>query len=126
MCGHPQPAGSLARAEYLDQLTPPDRAASGQVLGRDVAASRVQGRQPVQVDHLIGDLEPGIGEALELRQPAMQRHLAALEGRRNGRTGLAALGATTSRLALGTFTTANPGSLGVRTWRWAQMMNLQA
>src|ERR1017187_4151781 len=81
--GHPQPRGRVAGTEYLDHLAGPDRALGDQVLRGHVPAVRIQGTQPVQVDHLVAGLEPQVREALHLGQPAVQRHLAALEAGRH-------------------------------------------
>src|SRR3984885_5402165 len=124
--GYPQPLrGRVAGAEHLDQLPRPDRALRGQVVGGHVPAVRVKGGQAVHVDHLIGGLEPQVGETLELGQPARHRHLAALEVGRHGRPRLAALGAAASGLALGTLAAADPGPRGMRARRRPQVVYLQ-
>src|SRR6185437_2278466 len=56
--GHAEPADRLAGAENLHKLATPYGTTCRQVSRRHVAASWVERRQPVQVDHLIGDLEP--------------------------------------------------------------------
>ena len=85
---------------------------------RDVAALGEQRRRAGQVDDLELDLERVL-EALELRQPHVQRHLAALEAGRHLVAGLGALGAATGGLALGalTATHAGLGGLGARAGR---------
>src|ERR1700733_2753488 len=124
--GHPQPLrGRVAGAEHLHQLPGPDGALRGQVLGGHVPAVRVKGRQAVHVDHLVGGLEPQVGEPLELGQPARHRHLAALEIGRHGRPRLAALGAAASGLALGTLAAPDPGPRGMRARRRPQVVYLQ-
>src|SRR5580704_1758928 len=102
----------LTLPEDLDQLSRTNRAVGGQVLGGHGAAIWVERGQPVQVDDLVGRLELGIGEALQLGQPAVQRHLSAFERLRNRRPGLAALSAAPGSLALGGLATADPRALG--------------
>src|SRR5215472_8238615 len=124
--GYAQPADRLAGAEHLHELAPPDRAARSQILGRDLATRRIQGGQPVQVHHLIAGLEPRVGEPLQLRKPAVQRHLAAFERGRDVVPRLAALGASPGGLALRGIAAADPGLGSVRARRRTQVVDLQA
>ena len=66
------------------------------VVGRDlVEAGRLE---DVEVDGLVLDAERVV-EALQLRDPHVQRHLAALEAGGDGAAGLLALGAAAGGLA---------------------------
>src|SRR5699024_2984149 len=77
------------------------------------------------VDDLEHDLVPVL-EALELRQPHLERHLAALESGRDVLPGLGALGTATGGLALGRLATTHAGLLGVRPGRGPQVVQLDA
>src|SRR5205823_10387347 len=102
------------------------RALGGQVFRGHFAALGVQRGQPAGVDHLVGGLEPQVGEAGKLRHPAVQRHLATLETGRHLGPGLGALGAPAGRLALGCLSPADPGARLVRAGRRAQVVEPQA
>src|SRR5205823_1927333 len=91
-----------------------------------VAALGEQLREPPDVDDLVGGLEPGVREALELGNPPVQRHLAALERGRHLRARLGALGAAARGLALGRLTAPHPGTCGARARSRPQVMQLQA
>jgi len=73
-----------------------DQAACVEVGGGDVVETG--GIEGVQVDRLVLDPER-VGEALQLRDPHVQRHLPALEVRGDVATGFLALGAATGGLA---------------------------
>src|SRR5690606_24568505 len=79
--------------------------------------------QPVQGHDLVLDLELVL-EALELGQPHVDRHLPALERRRDGLARLGALGAAAGGLALGALAATHAGLLGLGPWRRAQVMDL--
>src|ERR1700722_18606973 len=66
-----QRRGDLALAEYLDQLAGANCASRLEVGRGNGAAVWVQRRQPIEVHDLVGGLEPGVGEALQLGQPAV-------------------------------------------------------
>src|SRR5215472_5267610 len=119
-----QPAYRLTRSQHLDPLAATDRAARGKVVRRHVATVGIQSGETVQVDYLIGRLEPRVGETLELGQPAVQRHLTALKRRRDVGPRLAALGAAPGGLALGGIAATDPRLRGVSAGRRAQVMNL--
>src|SRR6185295_17514129 len=78
---------------------------------------------PVQVDHLEGDLEP-VAEALELRQPHVDGHLPALEGRRHVLAGLRPLRTAAGSLALRALTATHAGLRGLGTGRRAEVVDL--
>ena len=78
----------------------------------------------VEVDDLELHLERVL-EALELRQPHVDRHLATLEGGRHLVAGLGALGAATGGLALGALTATHAGLGGLGAGRRAQVVQLQ-
>src|SRR5439155_9211100 len=84
---------------------------------------REQFGQPLQVDHLVGDLEP-VPEALELRQPHVDGHLPTLERRRDLLAGLRPLGTAPRRLALRALAAPDPGLGGLGTRRRAQVVDL--
>src|SRR5690606_1740599 len=88
-------------AEDLDRLVLPDGALGDQRLDGDVATLGEQLTEPVQVDDLVGRLEQGVGEALELRQTPLERHLATLEPEVDVGARVRALGAAARGLALG-------------------------
>src|SRR3954451_16272720 len=111
-------------AEDLEPLALADGAGVDQLGDTDGATLREQLLQLGHVDDLVLDPE-AVLEALELRQPHVDRHLAALERRRDLVAGLGALGATSGRLALGRLTATHAGLLGVRTRGRLQVMNLQ-
>src|ERR1700761_463956 len=117
--------GEVAIAEHLDELATAHRAVGSQGLRRHLAASREQLCEPPDVDDLVNGLELGIREALELRQPPVQRHLAALESGRHLVAGLGALGTTAGRLALGGLATAKPLLFLVGTGSRPQVMQLK-
>src|SRR5262249_33446452 len=116
----------LTVAKHLDELAGPYGALGGQAVGGDVAAVGVELGEPPDVDDLVGGLERRVGEALELRNPAVQRHLAALEGHGHLAACLRALRAPAGGLALRPLTPAHPGPLRARTRGRAQAMELQA
>src|SRR5215472_2265753 len=116
----------LTVAQHLDQLAGAHRALGGQAVGGDVAAVGEELGQPPGVDDLVGGLELRVGKALQLRHPAVQRHLAALEGRRHPAAGPGALGAPARGLALAPLAAADPGPRLARTRGRAEVMELQA
>src|SRR5262249_51505957 len=123
---YPPRRPGLTVAQHLDQLAGAHGTLGGQALGGHVAAVGIELGEPPGVDDLVGGLEPRVGEALQLRHPAVQRHLAALEGRRHRAAGPGALGAAAGRLALGPLTAAHPGPRRARTGGGAEAMKLQA
>src|SRR5690606_13824842 len=114
----------LALTQHLDGLVLADSALGDEILDRDGAALGEQLLQGRQVHDLVLDAE-GVGEAAELGQPHVQRHLPALEADGHLVTGLGALGAATRGLALGSLTTADAGARGLGTGRGAQVVELQ-
>src|SRR5712691_1775431 len=123
--GHPQGHAELAGAEHLDQLALAGRALGDQVLRGHVAALGEQLGQPAGVHHLVGGAEARVREALQLRHPAVQRHLAALEAEADRVARLGALGAAPGGLALGRLAAADPRLGLVRSRRRPQMMQLE-
>src|SRR5690349_19915721 len=115
----------FALAQHLDQLTGTHRAGPYEVVDVDPAALGEQLGDLAEVDHLVLGAEP-VGEALELRHPHVQGHLATLEPGRHLLAGLGALGAATGRLALGALTATHSGLGRVCPGRGPQVVNLQA
>src|SRR6266540_6062575 len=113
----------IAGAEHLDRRTPADGTGLDHGVGIDGPTVREELRQPLHVHDLVLDPE-AVLEALELRQPHVDRHLAALERRGHGVPGLGALGATARALALGAVTTTHAGLPGVRARGRTQVVNL--
>src|SRR5690606_34507635 len=116
--------GDLARAEDLHRTAAAHRAPGRQVLGGDLAALRVEFGDPVQVHDLVLHLVRVL-EALELRNPADQRHLAALEPDGHGGARLGALGAAARGLALGRLAATLADLAAVRTGSGTQVVHLQ-
>ena len=103
-------AAQVTVAEDLHQLVLANRTGSDELVDADGAALREQLGDVADVDDLV--LDPvGVGEALELRQPHVDRHLAALEGCRHVLACLGALGAATGGLTLGPLTATHTLSL---------------
>src|SRR5690606_21672585 len=115
----------LAGAQHLDGLVLAHRALGDQALDGDLAALGVQLAQPVQVHDLVDGLEPGVAEALQLGDPADERHLAALEADRDRAARLGALGTATGGLALGRLATALAGLGLVRARGRTQVVDLE-
>src|SRR3954453_17943960 len=114
----------LALAEDLDRLALADRALGHEVVDRHGAALGEQLAEAVEVHDLELDPE-GVLEALQLRQPHVQRQLAALEVRRDLVAGLGALGTAAGGLALGTLTAADPGLRRLRAGSRTEVVQLQ-
>src|SRR3954468_23189418 len=114
----------VAVAEHLHRVPAPDRTGLDQGVDVDSPAVREQLGQLGEVDDLVLGAE-GVREALELRDPHVQRHLATFEATRDLLAGPGALGTATGRLALGALTTtdAGLGLLGPR--RRAQVVDLE-
>src|SRR5439155_15831393 len=112
-------------AEHLGQLALAGRTLGDQVLRSHVAALGEQLGQPAGVHHLVAGAETRIGEALQLRYPALQRHLAALEAEADLVARLGALGAAPGRLALGRLTAADPRLGLVRARSRPQVVQLE-
>src|SRR5215471_11302607 len=123
---YPPRRPGLTVAQHLDQFAGAHRPLGRQALGGDVPAVGIELSEPPGVDDLVRGLEPRVGEASQLRHPAVQRHLAALEARRHRAAGPGALGAPAGRLALGPLTAAHPGPRRARTGGGAEVMKLQA
>src|SRR5262245_38776933 len=104
MCLHLDRDGDVAGAKDLDGTAGPHGTLGGQALRRDLATFRKELPESGDVHYLVFDPE-AILEALELRNPADQWHLAAFEAGRHSGPGLGALGATPRGLALGRLTT---------------------
>src|SRR5689334_17639620 len=98
VCADGQRDGERALAEHLERLLGPHGACRGDLLRADLAAVGEEPPEVADVDDLVLHAE-AVAEALELRQPHVQRHLAALEAGRHGLAGLRALGAATGGLA---------------------------
>ena len=92
--------------------------------GDEVAALGEELGETCHVDDLVADLERVL-EALELRKPHVDRHLAALEVRGDVLTSARTLRTATCCLALGTLTAADTSLLRVGTRRGPQVMNLE-
>src|SRR5437868_6178762 len=110
--------GDLAGTEDLDRTATTHSALGRQIVRSDLAPLGIQRGQLVQVHDL--ELDPvRVLEALELRNPADQRHLTALKTDGDGAAGLGALGTATGGLALGrlaaTLTDLGPVGAGGRT-----------
>src|SRR2546430_5514381 len=116
-------AVELAGTQYLDRVALADRARFDQLDRADRPAVREQLRQPLQVDHLVRDLE-AVPEALELGQPHVDGHLPTLERRRDVLPGLGTLGAAARGLALGPLAATHPGLGGLGPRRRAQVVDL--
>src|SRR5690606_31599173 len=109
--------------EDLDRTTLPDRAGTDQFLRPDRAAVGEQLRQPVEVHHLVLDLERVL-EPLHLGQPPVDRGLTTLERRRDLLAGVGALGPATGGLPLGALAAAHPGPGALAPRRRPQVMHL--
>src|SRR6185312_13289281 len=95
-----------------------------QVLDRDVAALGEQFRDLVQVHDLVLDAERVL-EAAQLRQAHVQRQLPACEAGLDLVTGLSALGAAASGLALGRLAATHAGLGGLGAFGRAQVVYLE-
>src|SRR5690606_40539528 len=102
-----------------------DSTLGDQRLDGDVATLGEQLTQPVQVDDLVGRLEQRVGEALQLRQTPLQRHLATLEAGVDRGAGVRALGAATGGLALRRLAAALTGLRLVGTGGRTQVVDLE-
>src|SRR5918996_4293406 len=96
---HLQGHRDLPVAEHLDRGALAGQAGRDQPVRVDAAAARERRLEPVQVDHRPADLV-GVGEPAQLGDPALERHLAALEADPDLPPGLGPLGAPAGRLAL--------------------------
>src|SRR4051794_1919225 len=114
----------VAVAEHLHRVPAPDRPGLDQGLDVDAPAVREQFGELGEVDDLVFGAER-VREALELRDPHVQRHLATLEATRDLLAGPGALGPAAGGLALGALaaTDAGLGLLGPR--RRAQVVDLE-
>src|SRR5262245_57999606 len=100
--------GDVAVAEDLHQLVLADQARLHQLVDADRAAVGEQAGDVAHVHRLVLGAE-AVLEATQLRQPHVDRHLAALEAGRHVLACLGALGAAAGGLAaLAAFTTADP------------------
>src|SRR5690606_9399413 len=115
--------GDLSLAENLDQLVLADRAGSDELVLADLAALREQFGDRPDVHDLVFGAER-VGEALELGQPHVDRHLPALEGGRDVLTSLGALGTTARGLTLGALTATHTGLIGLGAGGRTQVMQL--
>jgi hypothetical protein len=93
---HGDGPAQFTTAEHLDQRGLADEALRVERTGIDIGEAA--GLEGVEVQRLVLHAER-VGEALELRHPHVQRHLATFEGGGDGATGLLALGATAGGLA---------------------------
>src|SRR5262249_26469822 len=93
---HGDRAGQLAAAEDLDQRALVHETVLVQRFRRDLVQTALLER--VEVDGLVLDAERVV-EALQLRQPHVQRHLATLETNGHGVARALALGAAAGGLA---------------------------
>src|SRR5690606_11976060 len=114
----------LALTQHLDGLVLADSALGDEVLDRDGAALGEQLLQGRQVHDLVLDAE-GVGEAAQLGQAHVQRHLAALEAGLHLVASLGALGTAARGLALGGPTTAHARARGLGTGRGVKVVELQ-
>ena len=89
----------LAVAENLDQLVLANCTLGDELVHADLAALGEQPRDVADVHDLVLDAV-AVREALELREPHVQRHLATLEGGGHVLACLGALGTATRGLAL--------------------------
>ena len=114
-------AGQLTASQHLNQRLLADQAVGMQRLGRDLVETALL--HSVEVDCLVLDPERVL-EALELRNPLMERHLATFEADTNGVAGPLALTAPACGLAA-LAADAPSHTLGplLRTGRWLQVMN---
>src|SRR4051794_20722834 len=124
MCLDRRGAADSAGPEDLARLAPPYGALRGQDVRVDLAAVREQRRQLVEVDDLVLGPERVL-EALELGDPHVERHLAALERLGHLVARLRALGAAAGGLALGALAPADPRLGLVRAGSRAQVMDLE-
>src|ERR1700682_3460671 len=115
--------GQLAVGKHLHQRVLAHRTGGHQLVDTHVAALGEQLVDVADVDDLVLGAEPVL-ESLELRQPHMDRHLAALERRRDVLARLGALRAAACGLALGALTATHPGLGGLRARRGLQVMQL--
>ncbi len=122
--GHVDLDRDLALAEHLDRLVAADRTLGDQVLDRHGATLGEQCADLVEVDDLELHLE-GVLEALELREPHVDGHLATLEGDRDLVAGLGALGTATRGLALRGLTATHAGLGGLGALGRAQVVQLE-
>src|SRR5262249_50141016 len=113
--------GQLAVAEDLDQGVLANRTLGHQLVHTDGTALREQPVDVTDVDDLVLGAEP-VAESLELGQPHVNRHLPALEGRRNALACLGALGTAAGGLALGPLTATDPGTSRLRPGRGLQVV----
>src|SRR5206468_3976172 len=123
VCGDADLDGQLSVAEHFDQRVLAYRTGRHQLVDTDIAALGEQLVDVADVDDLVLRAEP-VAEALELRQPHVDRHLAALERRRDVLAGLGALRTATGGLALGTLTATHSGLRGLRAGRRLQVVKL--
>src|SRR5699024_1509965 len=123
--GHGDGDREVPVPQHLDGLALADRTGGHELGHADLAALREKPLDVGHVDDLEHDLVP-ILEALELRQPHLERHLAALEAGRDVLPGLGALGTATGGLALGRLATTHAGLLGVRPGRGPQVVQRDA
>src|SRR5450756_2088910 len=105
----------LAGAQDLHRGTPANAAH---------ATGREQLGQPVEVDHLVFGAKP-VRKPLQLGQPHVQRHLAALEAVGDVLAGAGALGAAAGSLALGALAAPDPGLRRMRAGSRPQMVDLK-
>src|SRR6478609_1617002 len=92
-------AGDVAVAEHLHQLVRAHGSGPDQVVDADRTTLREQGGQLTDVDHLEGGAERVL-EPLQLRQPHVQREIAALERGRHVLPRAGSLRAAAGGLAL--------------------------
>src|SRR3954451_8890825 len=109
-------------AEDLDRQAWAHGAAAYQLFRAHLAALREELREPTRVDHLVLGAERVL-EALQLRQPHVDRHLAALEPAGHRAARARALGAAARGLSLRTLTTADAGLCAPRAGRGSQMVH---
>src|SRR5256885_15145813 len=109
---HLEGDADVARAQHLDRQVRTHGPARDQLVRSDRAARGKQLGEPAGVDHLVLSAV-AVVEALQLRQPHVDRHLAALEARGYGPPRPGALRATASGLALGALTAADTSLRGL-------------